>query len=128
MHPHCLKRYSRARANGPLLCKTCNQEWPRDLDSDEFVPIGDKAVRRGEHEERVRVGSTSDGEEDEDEEYKDDEELEMDSQPQTQPARTQGRKPSKSKGKGKSEVARDGGDDSTPPATATQRVRRSTRR
>lgn len=127
MHPHCFKRYSHARANGVLTCKNCGNEWPRNVNSDEFIHIGERAVRRGEHEQRVRVGEASDGEDD-DEEYQD-EDMGMgsQSQPQSQPQppQTQGRKTSRSKGK-KSVVIDDVDDEDATP-TSTQRPRRSTR-
>ncbi|KAF9453211.1 hypothetical protein P691DRAFT_695193, partial [Macrolepiota fuliginosa MF-IS2] len=128
MHPHCFKRYSRARTNGPLPCKNCSKEWPREINSEEFIPIGENAVRKGEHEQRVRVGTASDGEDDDAEYEEIDEDLDMlqSQQPQSQPTQTQSRKTSKSKGKKKNVVGES--DEEAPLSTSTQRLRRSTRR
>ncbi|KXN85456.1 hypothetical protein AN958_11260 [Leucoagaricus sp. SymC.cos] len=124
MHPYCFKRYSRVRANGTLQCKECEQDWPRDIESEGFIPIGEKAVKKGEHEQRVRLGGSSDGEDDDDD-YED-VDVDMGSQSQSQPTQTQGRKVSKVKGKKR--VAVEDSDEDVPSATSTQRPRRSNRR
>ena len=110
-------------ANGTLRCKECKQDWPRDITSEEFISIGEGAVKKGEHEQRVRLGGFSDGE-DEDEDYED---VDADAgyNSQTQPTQTQKRKAGKEKGKEK--VIEDP-DEDDPPATSNQRPRRNNRR
>jgi hypothetical protein len=119
IHPYCFKRYSEARTGGALTCKICENEWPKDFNSDEFIPIGERAVRKGEHEQRVRTGVASDGEDDEGDHQDDD--VDMGSQTQTQ-TQTQGRKSNKAKGK-KSVVVEE--EEEAPPSSS--RPRRSTR-
>ena len=129
MHPYCFERYIRVRANNALVCKNCNNEWPRDFDSDKFIPIGDKAIRRGEHEQRVRMGDASD----EDGDYEDDggEEIASQSQqlPTQQPTQTQGRKGGKSKKTGKNVAAEEDNEneDAGYPESTQSRPRRRTR-
>lgn len=120
MHPYCFKRYSEARTSGALSCKFCENEWPREFGSDEFIPIGERAVRKGEHEQRVRLGGASDGEDDDEEFQDEDVDMASQSQPQTQ---TQSQKTGKAKGKRR---AMEQADDDDVPAS-TSRPRRSTR-
>ncbi|KAF5357780.1 hypothetical protein D9756_001638 [Leucocoprinus leucothites] len=126
MHPVCFKKYSKAHKTGTLPCKDCEQEWPRDINSEDFIPIGEKAVRKGEQEQRVRAGGGSDGE-DENEDYED-QGVDMESQSQSQPMQTQARKTSKSKGKQSKVTVENETDEDAPPATSTKRPRQSNRR
>ena len=124
MHPSCFKKYTKIRKNGTLLCKICEQNWPRQIDSEEFIPIGESAVRKGEQEQRVRSGSASDGE-DEDQDYweeNQDPEMNSQSQPQSPQAQT-----SKSKRKRPGVTVNNGMEEDTPPLS-TQRPRRHNRR
>jgi len=86
MHQSCFKKYTKIHKNGTLLCKVCKQDWPREINSDEFIAIGERAVRKNEQEQRIQLGGASGGEdEDEDQEYpEEDQDLEIDSQSQSQ--------------------------------------------
>lgn len=127
MHPSCFKKYTKIRKNGTLLCKICEQNWPRQIDSEEFIPIGESAVRKGEQEQRVRSGSASDGEDEDQDYWEENQDPEMNSQSQPQSPQAQIRKTSKSKRKRPGVTVNNGTEEDTPPLS-TQRPRRHNRR
>jgi len=84
MHPSCFKKYARIRKNGTLLCKVCEQDWPREINSDEFIAIGERAVRKNEQEQRIHLGGANDGEDEDQDHHEEDQDLKIDSQSQSQ--------------------------------------------
>jgi len=119
MHPSCFKKYAKIRKNGALLCKVCEQDWPREINSDEFIAIGEKAVRKNEQEQHIHLGDTND----EDQGYREeDQDSEIDSQSQSQTSNVKFRNNSK---RTRPEIVVKNGLDED---TSTQRPRRNMRR